>query len=101
MPDRAESFALIVDDPDAPGGVFTHWLLYNLPAASQHLPAGILPEAGGMQGTNDFGALGYGPPCPPSGRAPHRYHWTLYALDALHGHVLDESRIYGSYRRHG
>lgn len=118
-PPETRSFAFIADDPDAPGGVFTHWLLYNLLVSLQHLPEGIPPveepDAGGTQGTNDFGSLGYGPPCPPPGYAPHRYHWTLYALDAplalhpgvsrqqvfaaMQGRILDASRIYGSYRR--
>jgi Raf kinase inhibitor-like YbhB/YbcL family protein len=85
LPARARSVALIADDPDAPGGTWTHWLIWNIPAE-----AGCLPEAvparetlenGARQGKNDFGRIGYGGPCPPPGR-PHRYFFRLYALGA-------------------
>ncbi len=83
-PPEAQSFALIVRDRDAPGGVFTHWVLYNLPADKRELPAGLprqesLPE-GIHQGKNDFDQVGFGGPCPPQGT--HRYFFKLYALDA-------------------
>jgi hypothetical protein len=83
-PNNVRSFALIVRDRDAPGGVFTHWVLYNLPSHQRELPAGLpkqeaLPE-GGYQGKNDFGKVGFGGPCPPQGT--HRYFFKLYALDA-------------------
>jgi Raf kinase inhibitor-like YbhB/YbcL family protein len=83
-PAKAQSFALIVRDRDAPGGIFTHWVLYNLPANRRELPESlptedVLPQ-GGYQGQNDFGNVGFGGPCPPQGT--HRYFFKLYALDA-------------------
>jgi Raf kinase inhibitor-like YbhB/YbcL family protein len=118
-PAEAQSFALIMDDPDAPGGVFTHWVLFNLPADSRGLSEAVpaqpqLPD-GSLQGKNDFGRIGYGGPCPPPGR-PHRYQFTLYALDqplvdlkagaskkqvidAMQGHILVQGRLTGTYQR--
>ena len=117
-PAEAQSFALIMDDPDAPGGVFTHWVLFNLPADSRGLSEAVptqpqLPD-GSLQGKNDFGRIGYGGPCPPPGR-PHRYQFTLYALDqtldlkadaskkqvidAMRGHILAQGRLTGTYQR--
>jgi Raf kinase inhibitor-like YbhB/YbcL family protein len=117
-PAGAAAFALIMDDPDAPRGVFTHWVLYNLPGDARELPEGVpgverLPS-GALQGMNDFGRVGYGGPCPPPGPA-HRYRFTLYALDtalnlgpratkqamldAMRGHVLAEGRLIGTYQR--
>jgi Raf kinase inhibitor-like YbhB/YbcL family protein len=87
VPAQARSLALIVDDPDAPGGVWTHWILWNLPVRATSLPEGVpasretLPN-GARQGKNDFGRIGYGGPCPPPGR-PHRYYFRLYALGAV------------------
>jgi Raf kinase inhibitor-like YbhB/YbcL family protein len=83
-PAKAQSFALIVRDRDAPGGIFTHWVLYNLPANRRELPESlptedVLPQ-GGYQGQNDFGNVGFGGPCPLQGT--HRYFFKLYALDA-------------------
>jgi|Deesub1362B_J571_1020462.scaffolds.fasta_scaffold27118_1 hypothetical protein len=117
-PAGTQSFVLIMDDPDAPGGVFTHWVLFNLPVASRKLPEGVPAQAqlpdGSLQGKNDFGKIGYGGPCPPSGR-PHRYQFTLYALDqpldlkagvskkqviqAMQGHILAQGRLTGTYQR--
>jgi len=117
-PAETQSFALIMDDPDAPGGVFTHWVLFNLPADSRELPEAMPTQAqlpnGSLQGKNDFGKAGYGGPCPPSGR-PHRYQFTLYALDqpldlkagaskkpvidAMQGHILAQGRLTGTYQR--
>ena len=117
-PAETQSFALIMDDPDAPGGVFTHWVLFNLPADSRELPEAMPTQAqlpdGSLQGKNDFGKTGYGGPCPPSGR-PHRYQFTLYALDqpldlkagaskksvidAMQGHILAQGRLTGTYQR--
>src|SRR5690242_1156866 len=78
-------FALIVDDPDAPRGVFTHWVLFNLSGDISQLEMSIPRtdrlENGASQGLNDFGDIGYGAPCPPKGDAPHHYRFTLYALD--------------------
>jgi Raf kinase inhibitor-like YbhB/YbcL family protein len=122
---EAKSLALICDDPDAPMGTWTHWLLFNLPADLMELKPGmpaaetvtVKAKAGGaveaMQGKNDFGKLGYGGPCPPSGT--HHYHFRLYALDgalnlkpgakraellgAMKGHVLGQGRLMGTYSR--
>jgi len=113
-----QSFALIMDDPDAPVGVFTHWVLFNLPADSRGLPEAVPAQAqlpdGSLQGKNDFGKIGYGGPCPPPSR-PHRYQFTLYALDqtldlkagaskkqvldAMQGHILAQGRLTGTYQR--
>jgi Raf kinase inhibitor-like YbhB/YbcL family protein len=106
------SLALILDDPDA--GDFTHWVYYNIPASMRSLPEGVekieRPASGGIQGTNDFGTIGYGGPCPPSGT--HTYRFILYALDsqlnpgsptrqgvlnAMQGHVLAEAQLDGEY----
>lgn len=117
-PPGTRSFALIADDPDAPGGTFTHWLVYDLPAGQRRLPEGIARggeiQGGGLQGVNDFQKTGYAGPCPPPGKA-HRYYFRLYALDgkvnlrpaasrqelepALQGHVLAHSEIMGKYQR--
>jgi Raf kinase inhibitor-like YbhB/YbcL family protein len=109
------SLALIVTDPDAPGGSFVHWVLYDLPAGTLALAEGLpqLPE-GARQGRNDFGDLGYGGPCPPHGPA-HHYHFTLYALDkklnlpagatraqveaAMQGHILASGELIGLFQR--
>jgi len=117
-PKGTGSFVLIVDDPDAPGGVFTHWVLFNLAADSRVLleavPAqGQLPN-GSLQGKNDFGRIGYAGPCPPPGRS-HRYQFTLYSLDrpldlkfgvsknqvldAIRGHILAQGGLTGTYQR--
>jgi len=108
VPNGTQSIAVIVEDPDAPGGVFTHWLVYCIPAKQTELAEGIPKEkevAGGIrQGRNDFGTAGYRGPCPPEGSS-HRYILRVYALDimvpleggadrktfdaAVKGHVLD------------
>jgi Raf kinase inhibitor-like YbhB/YbcL family protein len=84
-PEGTISLALIVDDPDAPSGAWTHWILYNMPPATQALGEGVPATAalgdGSRQGTNDFGKIGYGGPCPPPG-STHRYRFKLYALSA-------------------
>jgi len=81
VPDSASSLALILDDPDAPGGTFTHWLAWRLEPAAGGLGEG---EAAPVEGRNDFGATGYRGPCPPPGHGPHRYFFRLHALeDAL------------------
>lgn len=120
-PQGTRSFALIVDDPDAPDPkapkmTWVHWVLYNLPAAAQALPQGtisrILP-AGTREGLNDWKQTGYGGPCPPVGR--HRYFHKLYALDAvlpdlgqpakaeleraIKGHVLAHAELIGTYQK--
>jgi Raf kinase inhibitor-like YbhB/YbcL family protein len=110
-PEATVSMALVVDDPDARG--FVHWVVYNVgPSASGGLPAGWSEDAE-FQGSNDFGRIGYGGPCPPSGE--HRYDVRLLALDtmldltgaptardvidAAAGHTLAEARLSGTYRR--
>ncbi len=118
-PEGTESFVLIMDDPDAPGGTWVHWVLYNLPGTEHALPEGVAPNAtlpsGARQGRNDFGKTGYGGPCPPPGPA-HRYYFRLYALDtelhvsaganraqierSMRGHVLAHAEVMGHYRRH-
>jgi Raf kinase inhibitor-like YbhB/YbcL family protein len=122
VPEAARSLALIVEDPDAPGGTFTHWVLFDMPAETKGLGEGIPPEgevrlapggAAARQGKNDFGKLGYGGPCPP--RGTHRYVFSLCALDArpdlkpratreellraMKGHILAEGRLMGRYSR--
>jgi Raf kinase inhibitor-like YbhB/YbcL family protein len=79
VPSSAVSLAVTCVDPDAPGGPFTHWLMWNLDAAKGGLGAGEVPE-GAQQGRNDFGTIGYRGPCPPHGHGPHHYHFALLAL---------------------
>lgn len=118
VPEAAKSFALICDDPDAPGGTWVHWVLYDLPATVRSLGEGVeTTEAvlhGSKQGINDFKRIGYGGPCPPAG-ALHRYYFTLYALDgelhlkagatksevetAMKGHILSQGKLMGTYKR--
>lgn len=117
-PDGTESFALIVDDPDAPGRVFTHWVIYNISADRNELPEGVdadkIVKKGYSQGINDMKQVGYSGPCPPPGKA-HHYRFHLYALDTtldlpsgvtkgaalgtMKGHVLGEIEIVGLYKR--
>jgi Raf kinase inhibitor-like YbhB/YbcL family protein len=112
-PGGTRSFALIVDDPDAPRGTFTHWLLYDVPADAARIDEHSASV--GRTLPNDFGKPGYGGPCPPRGHGPHRYRFTLYALDvpslqvqgesqqdlegALSGHTLATTRLTGRYER--
>ncbi|MBU6474767.1 MAG: YbhB/YbcL family Raf kinase inhibitor-like protein [Alphaproteobacteria bacterium] len=117
VPEKAKSLALAVEDPDAPAGGWTHWVIYNIPAGSHGLSSQMPPTAhaanGTAQGANSFGKTGYGGPCPPSGAAPHHYYFRLYALDAelppvpdaaalkaaLKGHVLAAAALTGRYGR--
>lgn len=114
VPQAARSFALIMDDPDAPSGTFTHWLLHDIPAAASDLAEGQRPGQVGTTLKNDFGRPGYGGPCPPRGHGRHRYVFTLYALDvstlgkpttrrdleaAMRGHILGSAKLVGSYER--
>ena len=82
-PSGTKSFALIVDDPDAPSGTFSHWAAFNIPSSARHLAAGAGNQNEGLmaQGQNDFGKSGYGGACPPTGHGPHRYRFKLLALD--------------------
>jgi Raf kinase inhibitor-like YbhB/YbcL family protein len=109
-PDATRSFALILDDPDAPKGTFTHWLAYDIPIAN-----GELAVTEGKTLRNSFGRSGYGGPCPPAGDGPHRYVFTVYAVDAaslrlegnsrddleaaLKTHTLATARMTGRYER--
>lgn len=110
-PDGTESFALIVDDPDAPREQpWVHWVAYNIPGGAAGLPTDSI-----TQGVNDFGDKGYGGPMPPEGHGLHHYHFKLYALDAwldlrpglskdallqkVDGHILDTCEIVGTYER--
>jgi hypothetical protein len=106
-----------LDDPDAPVGIFVHWVLYDIPVEIRQLPERVAPQStlpnGGVQGKNDFGKLGYGGPCPPSGT--HRYFFKLYALDrqlelepgttknqlevAMDGYILATAQLIGRYSR--
>lgn len=122
VPEGTQTLALIVDDPDAPGRTFVHWVLYNIPAGRTRLPRDLDldahfagSEVQPMEGVNGFGNLGYGGPCPPPGDSPHRYFFRLYALDtvlnlgegatreqvtdAMNGHILDETDLIGTYQR--
>jgi len=117
-PAGTRSFALIVEDPDAPAGTWIHWVVYNLPAQArameENTPKQDELSNGGLQGTTSFGSVGYGGPCPPPGKA-HRYFFRLYALDAvlnlqagatkadvlaaLKGHVVGEAQLMGRFKR--
>jgi len=118
VPAGAKTFSLIVDDPDAPGGTWVHWVIYDLPADAKELAEAVSKTEtlanGGKQGLNDFRRVGYGGPCPPAGK-PHRYFFKLYALDAstnlnpratkqqllaaMKGHILGEAELIGRYKR--
>ena len=113
-PAGTRSFALIVDDPDAPAVTFVHWVIYNIPASSSGLPESVSGAAtladGSVQGSNSARRTGYTAPCPPSGT--HRYFFKLYALDAvlglasgadkdallkaMQGHVLAQGELMGT-----
>lgn len=117
-PEGTKTFALIMDDPDAPGRAFTHWVIYNISYHRNKLPEGAhwdkIIIKGCSQGLNDFRQMGYTGPCPPPGK-PHHYRFHLYALDtvldvpsrgprsavqgAMKGHVLAEAEITGLYGR--
>jgi Raf kinase inhibitor-like YbhB/YbcL family protein len=117
-PERTQSLALIADDPDAPVGTWTHWLIWNIPAKTTTLAQGIPKnenlDDGARQGKNDFKRIGYGGPCPPPGK-PHRYFFKLHALDAMldvkagasrneleramKGHVLSQAELMSRYGR--
>jgi len=117
-PQGTAGLVLICDDPDAPGGSFVHWVVYNLRPEMRSLPEGVprteVIEGGAKQGRNGFRSIGYRGPCPPSGSA-HRYFFKLYAVDvdpalgpgatkaevlkAIEGHVLAEAEWMGRYKR--
>jgi Raf kinase inhibitor-like YbhB/YbcL family protein len=77
-PQGTQSFALVIDDPDAPSGTFRHWGVFDIPASARSIGGG---QQTGTEVTNDFGKPGYGGPCPPKGHGPHHYHFKLFALD--------------------
>ncbi len=111
------SFALILDDPDAPSGTYVHWVVFNIPAARSGLPEAVPNRAklddGTLQGNNSSGGIGYTGPCPPSGT--HHYHFKLYALDvvlglssgatkdqllkAMQGHILAQDELIGTFSK--
>ena len=117
VPQGTKSIAVISDDPDAPVGTWVHWVIFALPADTRELTENIPPDKtlpnGAKQGTSDFGRIGYGGPCPPSGT--HRYFFKVYALDtgidleagtrkrdllrAMEGHILAEGQLMGKYKR--
>jgi Raf kinase inhibitor-like YbhB/YbcL family protein len=119
IPTGTQSLALICDDPDAPGGMWVHWVMWNIPAQTSELPEKVPPDPnladGSRQGITDFGRHGYGGPMPPSGT--HRYFFKVYALDtqlelptratkadlvkAIQGHILAQGELMGKYQRPG
>jgi Raf kinase inhibitor-like YbhB/YbcL family protein len=110
-PEKTASFVLIVDDPDAPGGTWDHWVVFNIPGTTTRIPEGV--EHIGIYGSNSFQTLSYGGPCPPQGE--HRYLCKVYALDTwlrlpagsskgevlelMKGHVLESTTLMGRYHR--
>jgi len=113
VPPETESFALIMDDPDAPSGTWVHWLVYDIPGKLVGFGKG---GSAGRDGLNSWGREGYGGPCPPRGHGAHRYFFKLYALDtitldlpsgatvgevktAINGHVLAVAEYMGTYER--
>lgn len=112
VPEDSKSLAIIMYDPDAPGGTFVHWVAWNIPPGTKELPAGPLP-AGIVEGTNSFRSMGYQGPCPPSGT--HRYIWRLYALrsvlsldtkttredleSAMNTYVITQTELMGIYTK--
>jgi Raf kinase inhibitor-like YbhB/YbcL family protein len=117
-PAGTRSFSLVAEDPDAPGGMFIHWVIYDLPPTDRELPEDLPKDRelsnGARQGRNGFGKIGYGGPCPPPGPA-HHYHFRLFALDtrtklpagasradlerAIQGHILAQAELMGRYKR--
>ena len=118
VPEKAVSLTLVMDDPDAPGRTFSHWIIYNIPPENNGLQEAIpiIPELpdGNRQGLNDFRRLGYSEPCPPPGM-PHHYNFNLYALDkkielptgttrnkvldAIKDHIIAQAKLTGIYGR--
>jgi Raf kinase inhibitor-like YbhB/YbcL family protein len=119
IPSDAKTLVLIVKDPDAPNGMFIHWVVYNLPSTLMGLDGNVPPNeklaSGGLQGANGTGRIGYLGPCPPPGSAPHHYHFELSVLDtaldlkpgataaqvetAAHGHVIASGELLGTFAR--
>ena len=117
-PAPTQSIAIICEDPDAPSGDFTHWIVYNIPPTvhrlPEHVPNDTSLSSGARQGQNDFEHIGYGGPCPPPG-PDHHYHFHVYALDkrlslpdtavradidnAIQGHILAQGELMATYGR--
>ncbi|MFL6764983.1 MAG: YbhB/YbcL family Raf kinase inhibitor-like protein [Sphingomicrobium sp.] len=112
-PQGTKSFALVIDDPDAPSGTFRHWGVFDIPASARSIGGG---QRIGTEVTNDFGKAGYGGPCPPKGHGPHHYHFKLSALDvdrldvsagakvvdvetAAQKHAIAQGELIGTYER--
>jgi Raf kinase inhibitor-like YbhB/YbcL family protein len=112
-PAGTRSFALVIDDPDAPSGTFRHWGVFDIPASARSIGGG---QKAGTEVTNDFGKPGYGGPCPPKGHGPHHYHFKLFALDtdklglspnakvadvekAAQQHAIAQGELVGTYER--
>lgn len=118
VPDRTQSIAVLCDDPDAPGGDWVHWVLFNLPSDTEKLEEGVPRKNklanGAIHGMTDYGRVGYDGPCPPPGR-PHRYVFKVFALDtkldldssaeksdllkAIEGHILAKGELMGKFGR--
>ena len=118
VPYTAKSLALIVDDPDAPKGAYTHWVAYNISLGLRSFSDGMSTTGGSrmIQGQNSSGASGYTGPCPPLGNRPHRYFFRIFALDtnlslvnarridletAMEGHILSQAELMGRYEISG
>jgi Raf kinase inhibitor-like YbhB/YbcL family protein len=120
VPEGTQSLALIMDDPDAPAGIWVHWVIYDIPPSNNRLPENVSKKdiklsgtlSGALQGTNSWGNTGYGGPCPP--RGVHRFFFKLYALDtllkqenlnkkklldAMKNHILAQTELMGKYQR--
>ena len=112
-PAGTKSFALVIDDPDAPSGTFRHWGAYDIPASARSIAPG---QRVGIEVSNDFGKPGYGGPCPPRGHGVHHYHFKLFALDVdrlslgpgskvadvekeASKHALAQGELIGTYER--
>ncbi|BAB59632.1 hypothetical protein [Thermoplasma volcanium GSS1] len=113
VPKEAKCLALVVDDPDAPSGLFTHCIIYDIPLSKMEIDSSILNEKGVKAGINDFGEKGYRGPCPPPGK-PHRYYFTVYALNTeikedglkrrefdkeIKNHIIEKVSYMGTYIR--
>ncbi|HYJ91906.1 MAG TPA: YbhB/YbcL family Raf kinase inhibitor-like protein [Pyrinomonadaceae bacterium] len=119
VPQETQTLALLMNDPDAPNGTFTHWVMYNVPRDLDSLPDSVANnetlDNGARQAKNSFGNIGYGGPCPPPGHGSHRYFFHVYALDtelslnsgataddflnAIDGHIIAEGQLMGRYER--
>ena len=113
FPEGTKSFAVVIDDPDAPSGTFRHWGVFDIPASARSIGGG---QKVGTDVTNDFGKPGYGGPCPPKGHGSHHYHFKLFALNtdklglsanakvidvenATKAHTIAEGELVGTYER--